>query len=221
MLSTDLHIHTNFSKDGESSVQQIIAAASAAGLDAIAITDHDSMDGYRAAREISSGILVIPGIEVSTMEGHLIALGIDSPPESGQSVLDTIQQVRREGGVTILPHPFHRYRHGVALRCREAFSEADAIEIYNSRYVFAHANRYAMKLAQKQGRPVVAGSDAHHARFVGYGRTLVDAEKDIPSILDAIREGRTTPAGKKTPVRYYTKQSLRNSWRKIRGKVRK
>ncbi|MDD1724633.1 MAG: PHP domain-containing protein [Methanospirillum sp.] len=221
MLSTDLHIHTNFSKDGESSVQQIIAAASNAGLDAIAITDHDTMDGYRTAQAISSGILIIPGIEISTREGHLIALGIDSPPESGQPVLDTIQEVRDAGGVTILPHPFHRYRHGVALRCHEALYEADAIEIYNSRYVFAHANRHAMKLANKLGRPVVAGSDAHHARFVGYGRTMIDAERDVGSILDAIKEGRATPAGKKTPIRYYTKQSLRNSWRKIRGKVRK
>ena len=221
MLSADLHIHTACSKDGESSVNSVLQAAEKIGMDVIAITDHDTMEGYRIAREIQSDILIIPGIELSTEEGHLIVLGLTRPPASGLPVLETIRKARDAGGVTILPHPFHRYRHGAALKCPEAFREADAIEIYNSRYIFAHANQHAFRLAQKMGKPAVAGSDAHNARFVGYGRTLIDAGKDVDSILRAIREGRTTPAGRKTPVRIYTKQSLRNSWRKIRGKVRR
>lgn len=221
MLSTDLHIHTSSSKDGESSVMQVLSAATAAGLDAIAITDHDSMEGYLIARDIKTDILVIPGVEISTREGHLIALGVEVAPQPGMPVLDTIQEVRDAGGITILPHPFHRYRHGTALRCPDAFRAADAIEVYNSRYVIPHANQRAMRLARKLGKPSVAGSDAHHARFVGYGRTLIDAEKNTGDILQAIREGRTIPAGRKTPVRIYTKQSLRNSWRKIRGRLHK
>lgn len=217
MLSTDLHIHTSCSKDGESTVMHVLSAAAAAGLDAIAITDHDSMEGLSIARKIKTDILVIPGIEVSTREGHLIALGMNTPPEPGLPVLDTIRWVQKEGGVTILPHPFHRYRHGAALKCPDAFRVADAIEVYNSRYVIPHANQRAYRLAKKLGKPAVAGSDAHNARFVGYGRTLIDAEKNTDDILEAIREGRTRPAGRKTPVRIYTKQSLRNSWRKIRG----
>lgn len=221
MLSTDLHIHTSSSKDGESTVLQVLRAASAAGLDAIAITDHDTMDGYYIAREIESDVLLIPGVEVSTREGHLIALGVEEAPGPGGSILDTIAAVRDQGGVTILPHPFHRYRHGAALKCREAFYEVDAIEVFNSRYVIPHANHQAFRLARKMGKPTVAGSDAHNARFVGYGITRVDAEKNVPSILQAIREGRTVPEGRKTPIRVYTKQSLKNSWRKISRKVRK
>lgn len=221
MLSTDLHIHTSYSKDGESSVTQILTAAKAGGLDAIAITDHDTMDGYMAAREIQTDVLVIPGVEISTREGHLIALGINSVPDQSQSILETIEQVKKAGGVVILPHPFHRYRHGAALKCRDAINAADAIEVYNSRYVIPHANQRAMRHARDLGKPAVAGSDAHNARFVGYGRTLIDAEKDVESILQAIREGKTQPAGRKTPVRIYTKQSIRNSWRKIRGRLHK
>jgi predicted metal-dependent phosphoesterase TrpH len=221
MLTADLHIHTSCSKDGESSVAQVLATAAAVGIDVIAITDHDTMDGYQIAREIASEVLVIPGVEVSTKDGHLIALGVTTAPEPGMPVLDTITKVHQAGGVTILPHPFHRYRHGAALKCFEAFGAADAIEVYNSRYVIPHANQRAMRLARKMGKPAVAGSDAHNARFIGYGRTLIDAEKDIGSILHAIRDGKTQPAGRKTPVRIYTKQSLRNSWRKIRGRLHK
>jgi predicted metal-dependent phosphoesterase TrpH len=221
MLTADLHIHTSCSKDGESSVAQVLATAAAVGIDVIAITDHDTMNGYQIAREITSEVLVIPGVEVSTKDGHLIALGVTTAPEPGMPVLDTITKVHQAGGVTILPHPFHRYRHGAALKCFEAFGAADAIEVYNSRYVIPHANQRAMRLARKMGKPAVAGSDAHNARFIGYGRTLIDAEKDIGSILNAIRDGKTQPAGRKTPVRIYTKQSLRNSWRKIRGRLHK
>jgi len=221
MLKADLHIHTSCSKDGESSVAQVLAAAAAAGMDVIAITDHDTMDGYQIAREISSEILVIPGVEVSTREGHVIALGVKTAPKPGMPVLDTIQEVKNAGGVTILPHPFHRYRHGAALKCIEAFYAADAIEVYNSRYVIPHANQRAMRLARTLHKPAVAGSDAHNARFIGYGRTLIDAEKEIDAVLTAIKEGKTRPAGRKTPVRIYTKQSLRNSWRKIRGRLHK
>lgn len=221
MLKADLHIHTSCSKDGESTVAQVLAAAATAGMDVIAITDHDTMDGYRIACELSTDLLIIPGVEVSTREGHLIALGVEKAPLPGSPVLDTIQEVRQAGGITILPHPFHRYRHGAALKCAEAFGAADAIEVYNSRYVIPHANQRALRLARAMGKPAVAGSDAHNARFIGYGRTLIDAEKDIGSVLDAIKEGKTKPAGRKTPVRIYTKQSLRNSWRKIRGRLHK
>lgn len=219
MLNADLHIHTSCSKDGESTVEQVLAAAVRAGLDVIAITDHDTMDGYRIACELTTDLLVIPGVEVSTKDGHLIALGIEKAPLPGFPIPDTIREVKNAGGVTILPHPFHRYRHGAALKCAGSFAAADAIEVYNSRYVIPHANKKAMRLARAMGKPVVAGSDAHNARFIGYGRTLIDAEKNVPSVLKAIKEGRTQPAGRKTPVRVYTKQSLRNSWRKIRGRL--
>jgi predicted metal-dependent phosphoesterase TrpH len=219
MLKADLHIHTSCSKDGESSVAQVLAAAAGAGMDVIAITDHDTMDGYRIACDLATDVLVLPGVEVSTKEGHLIALGIEHPPAPARPILDTMAAVRNAGGITILPHPFHRYRHGAALKCREAFSAADAIEVYNSRYVIPHANQRAIRLARAMGKPAVAGSDAHHARFIGFGKTLIDAEKNVPSVLRAIAEGKTRPAGRKTPVRIYTKQSLRNSWRKIRGRL--
>jgi predicted metal-dependent phosphoesterase TrpH len=219
MLSVDLHVHSTCSSDGESDIPSILDAAKKAGLDAIAITDHDSTDGCLIAAGMNAGIVVIPGIEVTTRQGHLLVLGAAGQIPRGLDVLETIALARSLGGVTILPHPFHRYRHGVGLKTTEALKAVDAIEVFNSRYIVGSANRRALKWARKLDKPIVSGSDAHHCRYVGYGKTLIDAEPTIGSILEAIREGRTWPSGKRTPVRTYTKQSISNTWRKFKTRI--
>ena len=221
MLSADLHIHTSCSGDGESQVADVLAAAHLAGLDVIAITDHDTTEGCQIAAGLSSDVLVIPGVEVTTRQGHLLVLGASGPIPKGLDVLETIALVHTLGGVAIVPHPFHRYRHGVGLKLKEALRAADAIEVFNSRYIFGGANRRALRWARRLGKPMVAGSDAHNCRYVGYGTTLIDAERTVESVLDAIRTGKTRPAGRRTPVRTYTKQSLRNSWRKLKRRITK
>ena len=220
MLTCDLHVHTNYSRDGESSIEDIIRRAELTGLDALAITDHDTIEGARAAMEIPTRVMIIPGIEISTRQGHLIALGVFEEFPKGLDVLDTIALAREHGAVLILPHPFHMWRHGVALHMRSALGSVDAIEVFNSRYIVGSANKKAARFAKKLGKACVGGSDAHNARYVGYGRTLVDASSpDIPSILQAIRSGKTTATGRMTPLRTYTRQSLRNTWKKLKRRV--
>lgn len=216
MLICDLHVHTNFSKDGESSVEDILRAAEVAGLDAIAITDHDSVDGAKKALSCTTSVLVIPGIEVSTKQGHLIVLGVTEVIPAGLDVVLTVEIARKMGALLILPHPYHVWRHGVARRKKIGMDVVDAIETFNSRYIVGSANRKAARIAKRKGKPCVAGSDAHNARFVGFGRTFVDADRTVPSILAAIRAGKVTCGGKQTPLRTYTHQSLNNTWRKIK-----
>jgi predicted metal-dependent phosphoesterase TrpH len=221
MLICDLHVHTNFSKDGESSVEDILRAAEVAGLDAIAITDHDSVDGAKKALACETSVLVIPGIEVTTKQGHLIILGVTEVIPAGLDVVDTVEIARKMGALLILPHPYHVWRHGVARRKKIGMTVVDAIETFNSRYIVGSANRKAARIAKRMGKPCVAGSDAHHARFVGFGRTFVDADRTVPSILAAIRTGKVTCGGKQTPLRTYTHQSLNNTWRKIKRLTRR
>ncbi|MCX6684507.1 MAG: PHP domain-containing protein [Methanoregula sp.] len=216
MLICDLHVHTNFSKDGESSVEAILRAAEVAGLDAIAITDHDSVDGAKKALACETSVLVIPGIEVTTKQGHLLVLGVTELIPAGLDVVDTVEIARKMGALLILPHPYHVWRHGVARRKKIGMNVVDAIETFNSRYIVGSANRKAARIAERLGKPCVAGSDAHHARFVGFGRTFVEADRTVPSILAAIRAGKVTCGGKQTPLRTYTHQSLNNTWRKIK-----
>jgi predicted metal-dependent phosphoesterase TrpH len=216
MLACDLHVHTNFSRDGESSVEEILKRAEEEGLDAIAITDHDSVDGAKRALACTTPVLVIPGLEVSTRQGHLLVLGVTDLIPSGLDVVVTVNIAKRMGAVAILPHPYHVWRHGVARRKKAGMAVVDAIEVFNSRYIVGSANIKASRIAKRLGKPCVGGSDAHHARFVGFGRTFVDAEKNVPAILDAIRAGRVSCGGKKTPLRTYTRQSIRNTWKKIK-----
>lgn len=216
MLTCDLHVHSNFSKDGESSVEEILKRAEEAGLDAIAITDHDSVDGAKKALTCTTTVLVIPGIEVSTKQGHLLVLGVTEIIPAGLDVIVTVEIARRMGALAILPHPYHVWRHGVARRKKSGMAAVDAVEVFNSRYIVGSANTKAARIANRLGKPCVGGSDAHNARFVGFGRTYVDAEKNVPAILDAIRAGRVSCGGKKTPLRTYTRQSINNTWKKIK-----
>lgn len=216
MLACDLHVHTNHSKDGESSVEEILLQAEAEGLDAIAITDHDCVDGAKEALLRPSTVLVIPGIEVSTKQGHLLVLGVTEVIPAGLDVVTTVNIARRMGALAILPHPYHVWRHGVARRKKAGMNVVDAVEAFNSRYIVGSANQKAARVAKRLGKPCVGGSDAHNAKFVGFGRTYVEAEKNVPAILEAIRAGRVSCGGRKTPLRTYTRQSINNTWRKIK-----
>jgi predicted metal-dependent phosphoesterase TrpH len=220
MLTCDLHVHTSFSKDGESSIEEIIKRAEKVGLDAIAVADHDTVDGAIAALNISTRLIIIPGIEISTRQGHIIALGITEKIPSGLDVMDTIIHAHQKGALVILPHPYHMWRHGVGRKLRSALFAVDAIEVFNSRYIVGSANLKAARMARRIGKPCVGGSDAHNARYIGFGRTLVDAEPNVESILQAIREGRTLATGKMTPLPSYTRQALRNTWKKFKRRVR-
>lgn len=219
MLKCDLHVHTAYSRDGESTVEEVLRRAEAIGLDAVAITDHDTVEGALHALTCRSRVIVIPGTEISTKQGHLLALGVTTAFPKGLDFYEAARRARAEGAVLILPHPFHMWRHGVGRKMKIALSMVDAIEVFNSRYIMGTANRKAALAARRLRKPAVGGSDAHHARFVGYGYTLIDAEPGVESILEAIRAGRTTAGGQMTPLRSYTRQSLKSSWKRIQARI--
>jgi hypothetical protein len=146
-------------------------------------------------------------MEVTSEAGHVLAIGVDDRVPPGLDFSETLDRIREQGGVAVVPHPFQKARHGVASEItRDELAQADAIEVYNSRLLTGRSNRQARRFAERRGLPMTAGSDAHIAEMVGQARTFVDGERTREGILEGIREGRTRVDGRRTPFRVSFRQ---------------
>jgi len=217
----DLHIHSNCS-DGHDEVKTILKAAVRRKLAGISITDHDTLRGSEKARKIIKeqklDLILIPGAEVTTAEGHLLVLGVSEIPPRGLSPEETTDLAHEQGGITIVPHPYHPFRHAIG-----RVPKCDAVEVYNSKHLFGIANARARRAALRRGLPMVAGSDSHFADTVGLGVTEIDAQ-NAKEAIEAIRAGRTRVVGKRTPPQFFignTFQSIFLIVRKGVGRRRK
>jgi predicted metal-dependent phosphoesterase TrpH len=146
----------------------------------------------------SSEVIILPGIEVSTQQGHIIGLGISGPIERGRTADETISTIQDVGGVAIVPHPFDPVSPCVnPLKLR---SRPEAIEVINADALFFGLNmKYARQMANRLGLPMVAGSDSHIPETVGDAYTLIEANsKNLGDILNAIRAGSVQPVGGST-----------------------
>jgi len=224
VLSIDFHVHSEGSYDGNEPVELILEHASDIGLDGVVVTDHDEIDESLDAAEMAPeyGLVGIPGVEVSTAAGHLLALGVEECPERGRPFGETVTEIREQGGVAVLPHPFQRSRHGVR---RKDVGDCDGIEVYNSMVFTGYRNRRARKFAEDRGYPQFGASDAHSIRNVGRAYTEVTlqgvaagtpaSETATEDVLGALRAGETDIRGKRTPihrsVRQYGKGAVRKS----------
>jgi hypothetical protein len=171
----------------------------------------------RYAGEVNSDILVIPGIEVSSAEGHVLVLGVDRPVPAGMSVPETIRHARELGAAVIIPHPFKLTSHGIGY---VDGLDIDAVEVLNSRCMTSGANRKARKAAEELGLPQTGGSDAHEPAMVGRSYTEIDvSEKTVEAVLSAIRSGKVVAGGGLTPPHYVVKQMFRGLKKKIRART--
>jgi len=223
VLAAELHCHSRHSIDGVASVEELLAQAATVGLDVIAVTDHDEIEGTRRAVELAPeyGLVAVPGIEITTEAGHVLGLGIDTLVPAGLSFQETVERIQDEGGLAVVPHPYHgRLRKAVLVNIEPAeLAVADAIETYNSRFVTGSGNRQAEQLAAELELPATAGSDAHIASMVGRTITRIDADPDSDAILSAIAAGETEIVGRRTPFRAWFHQFAGNARKHIRNGV--
>jgi hypothetical protein len=224
VLSVELHAHSEYSYDGRDPVEALLARASEVGLDALAVTDHDAIEGSLAAVERAPdyGLVGVPGLEVSSAAGHVLALGVEELVPAGLSFAETLDRIHDLGGVAVVPHPFQTSRSGVLASITEdELAAADAIEVYNSRLLTGRANRQAARYARRRGLPTTAGSDAHIAEMVGRAVTHVGTDRRrVPAILDAIREGDTSVEGRRTPFHISFRQAAGGVKRRLSARVR-
>ncbi|MCL2143300.1 MAG: PHP domain-containing protein [Methanomassiliicoccaceae archaeon] len=191
-MRADMHIHSTFSKDGMSSVEEIITMAKAKGLGCIAITDHNSFASFEEASKYED-IIVIPGEEVSSSEGHILAYGINCEIPRDRSVQETIDLIHDAGGIAVAAHP---YRWWSGLGEKNVVEEFDAVEVFNARSTKG-SNGKASRLASKMNKPVTAGSDAHHADNIGAAYTeLSDDVTDWEGVIKEVIAGNVTTNGK-------------------------
>ena len=219
MLSIDLHTHSGASFDGRDSVELLLEQAVAVGLDAIAITDHDEISASREAVSLAPeyDLIAIPGMEVSSADGHILSLGTDTLIQAGLPFRETVERIRDSGGIAVVPHPFQESRSGVLANIsKQELAIADAIEVYNSRLLTGFSNRQARMFASRRGLPMTAGSDAHICEMVGQAVTKVDPpDSTADGILEEIKAGRTATDGKRTPWRISLRQAAGGLRRRI------
>jgi len=211
MGRADLHMHTHAS-DGQATVQQVLSyvAKYRPQLDVIAITDHDTLEASLWAYEHRADypFEIIPGLEVSSRAGHVLALWVTTPIPKNLSLSETVQAIHEAGGLAILAHPFHvemeivrenalRFWHQPHL-LHEA--QVDAIETHNSGGILPFTRLAARLWAERVGLPQVGNSDAHTLGAIGSGQTRFPG-RSADDLRQAIAQGLTLAEGSPWPLR--------------------
>jgi glycosyltransferase involved in cell wall biosynthesis len=189
-VHVDLHMHTDHSPDCATPVDTLLDTAKRVGLGAIAITDHNEISGALEARERANGIKVIVAEEVKTADqGEVIGLFIEEKIPRGMTLQETIAEIRRQGGLIYVPHPFDRmhavpdYEHLL-----DVVEDIDAIEVFNPRVAFSAFNEEAARFAAKYRIVAGAGSDSHVAQGLGSVKIRMRDFDGPEEFLESLRD---------------------------------
>ncbi len=202
VIRAELHCHNTFSNfnvgdldapyDCGVTVAEQAEQAYMQGLDAIFVTNHNTLDGYEQLRRYVADhkklekIQVLPAEEITTLDGsHVIAYGIHSPIRPGLSLEETVDEIRLQDAVSSAPHPF-----GLLDALREKAECCDLVEVFNSNNVDVLANTRASIFARENNLIEVAGSDSHVSSTLGRCTNVIEAEDRLDDILSAMRRGR-------------------------------
>jgi predicted metal-dependent phosphoesterase TrpH len=194
----DLHSHTSASFDSLASPRAVVRAAASRGLTHLAITDHDRIDGALEAREMAARealpLAVLVGQEIRTRQGDLIGVFLERPIRSGLDAFEAIEDVRAQGGLVGIPHPFDRFRSsllgtGEVDKLDELAPLVDWVETHNARIMVGNGNQRAAEWAVEHELPGVAVSDAHSVLEIGVAYVALDGD---PSTADGLRAALAT-----------------------------
>ncbi len=190
LIDVDLHMHTDHSYDCATPVEVLLAEARSRGLGAVAITDHNEISGALEAQAKANGFKVIVGEEVKTAgQGEVIGLFIEEKIPRGLTLAQTIAEIKRQGGLVYVPHPFDRmhsvpdYEHLLPV-----LDDVDAIEVFNPRIAITEFNEEAVRFAAKYRIPGGAGSDAHVPQGLGSVRIRMRDFDGPDEFLQSLRD---------------------------------
>jgi predicted metal-dependent phosphoesterase TrpH len=197
LIEVDLHMHTDHSGDCATPVDTLIQTARDRGLGAIAITDHNEVSGALEARKLAEelgDIKVIVAEEVKTAEqGEVIGLFLEEKIPKGLTMAETIAEIRRQGGLVYVPHPFDRF-HSVPdyEHLLDVVEEIDILEVFNPRVALTSFNEEAVRFAAKYRIVSGAGSDSHVAQGLGSVRQRIHDFDGPAEFLEAMRDADIT-----------------------------
>lgn len=199
-IKLDLHVHTHHSFDSRMTPEELGRACEERGLAGVAITDHDAFAGAEEFRRALPHLLIIPGEEVRSRQGEIIGLFLTERIRPGLSAAETMREIRRQGGLVCLPHPFDlvKLRRLSARRILELKEDIDCLEAVNGKPRWPAANRRAEEFARAHGFPVTGGSDAHRAEDVGRVYTEMEEFGSPQEFLRALR-GASTNGSRYSP----------------------
>ena len=188
-MRVDLHLHSRYSHDGQSSLEELIRRSAECGLDRIALTDHNTVEGALELAKLAPTLTIV-GEETYTREGEVIGLFITGrvtpylPPE------DVMDMIHGMGGLTYMPHPLDRRRaHFTPERIVQLADRIDIIETYNA-WCDPAANEAAARLAKDLGKVIATGSDSHAASELGRSWMEIEDYTTPQDFLEKLRYAR-------------------------------
>ena len=190
-MKADLHIHTKYSLDCNTSLEQIISRCEEIGINCIAIADHGTVEGALKIQDIAP-FPVIVAEEILTHHGEIMGMFLKEGISSGLSAEETISSIRAQGGLVCIPHPFSVFRASALDTniLEEMIEQIDIIEVFNARSLLHRSSAKAQIFAQKYGIPGSAGSDAHTPCEIGNGYVEMPEFNGKDDFLDALAEGK-------------------------------
>ena len=214
-IKADLHVHSNYSRDSMITPKDLVYYAKKRGLTAVAVTDHNQIEGsLKIAKE--TNFLIIPGMEVSSGDGHIVALNVKELIPRGLSAGETVDRIHKAGGVAVAVHPYAWFKGSLTSHVREA--KFDAVETLNaSAFPFNRCKRKAETLAQELNLPRTGGTDAHFAPTIGFGWTAIESEGTVEAIVRAIVDGKCKPFGQAVPFTLTLQRQYQLIRRRIAG----
>lgn len=203
MLKLDLHLHSCYSDDAIGTPEEYVKSLKKKGLQGMALTDHNTVQGNRQTiNSASKEFLVIPSMEISTKDGHLLALNITEVIPRGLSVVETVEKIREIGGIPIVPH-LYRMLSGIKKdSLKNIRSKLSAIEVFNG-CSLPSTNLKTAKIAHTYHLGGTGGSDSHDPVYAGYAYTVVNTtDITLDTVLSEIEKGKTWGEGVTMPLSY-------------------
>lgn len=214
MIRADLHVHTCYSRDCYTPLEQIVNRCLQIGINCIAIADHNTISGALKLKEMAP-FKVIVAEEILTPVGELMGLFLTEEVPKGLSPEETIARIKSQGGLVGIPHPFGRapLQNSKKLLEDEILSQVDIIEVFNSRTPFPNSSTKAQKLVTEYGKAASAGSDAHTVGEIGRAYVEMPEFNGPDDFINCLLQGRIS-GHRSSPLVHFA-----STWAKIRNRI--